>query len=250
MNKMIIIIFILVIKLCLLNAYSFSPSIVSFSASGINSSYIYTVTNDADKVIPIDISINEFSKDIDGNHIQGEIVYDDFIIYPAQFILDAGESRSVQVRWTGEPSVDIEKNYTILCKQVELPKKEIKSDKLAVLITVKMNYQGRLYIEPEKGSPNIMLDAVNSPVNENGEQMLEFIVENIGNIHGDLSDYCFELNLLNEEKTDEVIKTITLTSNDIPKMQSSVLAGIKRRYEIPWPKEIPFGNVNVELRKK
>ncbi|MCK4978799.1 MAG: hypothetical protein KAS62_00315, partial [Candidatus Delongbacteria bacterium] len=92
MNK-VIILFVIVIKICLLNAYTFSPPIVSMSSSGINSSFIYTIKNEDDKVIPIDISINKFSKDIDGNHIQGEIVYDDFIIYPAQFILDVGEKR-------------------------------------------------------------------------------------------------------------------------------------------------------------
>ena len=110
MNK-IMIILVIIIKFCFLNAYTFSPPIVSISPSGINSSFIYTIKNEDDKVVPIDISINKFSKDIDGNHIQGEIVYDDFIIYPAQFILDVGEKRSVQVRWTGKPSTDIEQNY-------------------------------------------------------------------------------------------------------------------------------------------
>ncbi|NOR45847.1 MAG: hypothetical protein GQ534_09705 [Candidatus Delongbacteria bacterium] len=243
------IIFILIIRFCLLNAYTFSPPTVSLSASGINSSFIYTIKNEDDRIVPIDLSINKFSKDIDGNHIQGEIVYDDFIIYPAQFILDVGEKRSVQVRWTGEPKVDIEQNFTILCKEVFLPKKETKSSKVSAIVKVKMNYEGRLYIEPENGYSGIVLDAINSPVNENGEQMLEIVVRNIGNIHGNLSSFNFIVNLF-EGNADEIAQSLTLTSKEIPKMLSSIHAGSKRRYRIPWPEEIPFGNINVELRKK
>ena len=248
MNKVIIM--ILIIKLCFLYSYTFSPPIVSLSPSGINSSYIYTIKNDDDRVIPIDISINEVSKDIDGNHIQGDIVYDDFIIYPAQFILDVGEKRSIQVRWTGEPNVDIEQNYTILCKEVELPQKEIISTEFLAVVKVKMNYAGRLYIEPENGKSDIVLHTVNSPVDENGEQELELIVENMGNMHGNLSEYCFEINFINDESTDEISETLILCQDDLPKMASSIHAGSKRRYQIPWPEEIPFGNINVELRKK
>ena len=244
------IIFILTIRFCLLNAYTFSPSIVSLSPSGINTSFIYTVHNENDRIVPIDISINKFEKDIDGKHIQGEIVYDDFIIYPAQFILDTGEKRSIQVRWVGEPSVEIEKSYTILCKEVLLPQKKVKNSGFNADIKVKMNYEGRLYIEPERGNSKIILKTVNSPVNEQGEQELELIVENIGNIHGDLSGYCFEIHQAKEDDVDNNSKELILSSKDISKMLSSILAGSTRRYKIPWPDEIPFGEINVELRKK
>ena len=119
-----------------MNAYTFSPPIVSLSSSGINSSFIYTFKNENDRIIPIDISINKFSKDIDGNHIQSDIVYDNFIGYPAQFILNVGEKRSVQVRWAGELSTDIEQNYTILCKEVELPQKKVKSSGFKAVVKV------------------------------------------------------------------------------------------------------------------
>ena len=249
MNK-VIILFVIVIKICLLNAYTFSPPIVSMSSSGINSSFIYTIKNEDDKVIPIDISINKFSKDIDGNHIQGEIVYDDFIIYPAQFILDVGEKRSVQVRWTGDPSADIEQNYTILCKEVELPQKQPKSSGFQAVVKVKKNYEGRLYIEPDEGSPDIIIHSIGAPVNEKGEHELEIVVENIGNMHGDLVAYCFEIHQLNDDETGKEFETLILTYKDISKMASSILAKSKRSYKLLWPEELPFGKINVELRKK
>lgn len=229
--------------------YTFSPPTVSLSSSGSNSSFIYTLKNESDYVVPIDISINEFSKDIDGNHIQGEVVYDDFIIYPAQFILDAGEKRSVQVRWIGEPVVDVEKTYTILCKEVLLPDESKKTENKVAVVKIKRNYEGRLYIEPKYCKPDIVIKEVNSPLNSNGEQELEIVVENKGNKHGDLSSFSFEISQQSEDNSDKIYRKV-LTSKDIPKMVSSVLAKKERRYKILWPEEIPFGNISVELKER
>ncbi|MBN2789882.1 MAG: fimbria/pilus periplasmic chaperone [Candidatus Delongbacteria bacterium] len=248
MNKIIVLISILLNGI--LYSYTFSPPTVTLSPSGINSSFIYTLKNESENVVPIDISVNEFSKDIDGNHIQGEVVYDDFIIYPAQFILDAGEKRSVQIRWAGEPSFDIEKSYTVLCKEVLLPENERKNNNKVAIVKVKKNYEGRLYIESENSAPKIALKEINSPVNSDGEQELEIIVENSGNKHGDLSSYCFEISYVSDDDPEKGSKKITLTSKDIPKMISSILAKSTRRYKILWPEEIPFGNISVELKER
>ena len=245
MNKVMIIL-ILIIKFYFLNAYTFFPPQVSMSPSGINSSFIYTIKNENDKIVPIDISINKFSKDIDGDHIQGETVYDDFIIYPAQFILDVGEKRSIQVRWMGESNIDIEQSYTILCKEVELPQKELKSTSFIAVVKVKKNYEGRLYIEPDVGRVDVIISSVSAPLNTKGEQELEIDVENIGNIHTNLVAYCFDIKEAGNLKYD----TVTLTYKDISKMASSILAGNKRRYRIPWPEDLPLGQINVELRKR
>ncbi|NOR45874.1 MAG: hypothetical protein GQ534_09840, partial [Candidatus Delongbacteria bacterium] len=90
------ILFILSIMV-VLNAYTFGPSVVSLTTSGNSSSFLYTISNNENRPIPIDISILKFSKDINGNPIQGEEVLDEFVIYPAQFILRKNEERSIQV---------------------------------------------------------------------------------------------------------------------------------------------------------
>lgn len=228
--------------------YTFSPSTLSMSASGSNSSYIYTIHNESNKLVPIDISINEFSKDIDGNHIQGQIVYDDFIIYPAQFILNPGEKRSIQVRWVGIQSVDIEKNYTIHCKEVLLPEKEQELTGFNAVVKVKKNYMGRLYIKPTKGSPDIHLVSVSAPLNDVGEQMLELIVKNQGNIHGNLAPYSFEVQAI-DETNGNILGSIVLNKEEIPKMASAIHAGAERRYLIPWPKDLPITDLKVNLNK-
>jgi fimbrial chaperone protein len=123
MNKIKCTMLLLIAFSTILNAYTFGPSVVTLSSSGNSSSFLYTISNPENRPIPIDISILKLSKDIDGNPVQGEEVHDEFVIYPAQFILRKNEERSIQVRYVGKQDIEIEKTYMILCKEVELPKK-------------------------------------------------------------------------------------------------------------------------------
>ena len=231
----------------ILNAYTFGPSVVSLKSYGNSSSFLYTITNPENRPIPIDISILKFSKDIDGNAVQGEEVNDDFVIYPAQFILKKNEERSIQVRWVGDSEIKIERSYTILCKEVSLPKKKKEEVGFSASVNVLMNYAGRLYVRPKDAASNIVIESIGAPLNDKGEQELEIVCENKGNLHGKLTSASFYIRQGARKEDSGKLKPVILTMTEVPAMASSILANSKRRFSILWPKNIPLGQINVEL---
>jgi len=233
------------------NAYTFGPSVVTLTTTGNTSSYLYSIVNHEDRIIPIDISINKFSKDIDGNPIQGEEIHDEFVIYPAQFILKKGEERSIQVRWVGKPDLEIEQTYTILCKEIALPrKKKEESIGFSASVNVLMNYAGRLYVKPKEAKSDIIIESIGAPLNDKGEQELEIICINNGNLRGKLINAAFYIRQGARKEDSGNIKPIKLTMRELSGMASAILAKSKKRFSILWPESLPLGQINVELVKE
>lgn len=234
----------------MLNAYTFGPSVVSLASSGNSSSYLYTITNQENRPIPIDISIFKFSKDIDGNVVQGEEVNDEFVIYPAQFILRKNEERSIQIRWVGDSNIKVEQSYSILCKEVALPKKKDEEISFSVSVDILMNYSGRLYVRPKIAASDIIIESIGAPLNDKGEQELEIVCINNGNLHGKLTKAAFYIRQGARKEDSGKLKPVILTMTEVSAMASSILANSKRRFSILWPKNIPLGQINVELIKE
>jgi len=232
------------------NAYTFGPSVVSLNSSGNSSSYLYSIINQDDRIIPIDISIYKFSKDINGNPIQGEEVHDEFVIYPAQFILKKGEERSIQVRWVGKQDIDIEQSYMILCKEIALPEKKNDEVGFSASVNVLMNYAGRIYVKPKVASSDIVIESIGAPLNDNSIQELEIICINNGNLHGKLTNASFLIRQGARKEDSGINKPIVLTTKELPSMSSSILAKSKKRFSIIWPDNLPLGQINVELIKE
>ncbi|MBN2790666.1 MAG: molecular chaperone [Candidatus Delongbacteria bacterium] len=248
-NKKITILYITLLTL-ILNAYTFGPSVVTLTTNGNSSSYLYTISNQEDRPIPIDISILKLTKDIDGNPVQGEEVHDDFVIYPAQFILKKNEERSIQVRYVGKQDIENELSYTIFCKEIELPKKKNNDVSFSASINVLMNYAGRLYVKPINASPDIVIESIGAPLSDKGEQELEIVCINNGNLHGKLTSASFLIRQGARKEDSGNLKPLILTMNEVPAMASSILAKSKRRFRILWPEQIPLGQINVELIKE
>lgn len=232
------------------NAYTFGPSVVTLRTTGNASSYLYTITNSENRVIPIDISIHKFSKDIEGNPIQGEEVHDEFVIYPAQFILKKGQERSIQVRWVGKQDIEVEQSYTILCKEIALPEKKKEETGFSASLNILMNYAGRLYVKPEESKSDIVIESIGAPLNENGEQELEIVCKNNGNLHGKLIHATFLIRQGAKKEDSGNVKPLILTMNELTGMSSSILAKTKRRFSLLWPEGLPLGQINVELIKE
>lgn len=232
-----------------LSAYTFSPSLITLAPYGNNSSAMYTLINTGDRIIPIDITIYELSKDIDGKTIQGMEVLDNFIVYPSQLLLKPNEKRSVQVRWVGDPSIPHEQSFTIFSREVPLPKTDAKKKKSEgatsfIFINVLMNYAGRLYVTPEDAKPEIIIDSVVTRRNELNKPELVITCRNDGTRRGNLKTRRFMVTPVNKGMGQKV----ELTLENVPGMASSILVNGKRRYIIPWPEEIPFGPVKVILK--
>jgi len=124
--------------------------------------------------------------------ISGKEADDDFIIYPAQLVMVPGDEVGVQVRWIGEPALDAERAYTLVAREVPIPRKSgeesAPSVGIRVDITVLINYEVRIYVAPPGAKPKVVVESVTDRPPPAGagpaaSTQLEIILANQGTTH-------------------------------------------------------------------
>lgn len=239
-------------------AYNFSPPVVYLTSTGNSSTFLFTVSNPEDRIIPLDMSVYEVKKDLTGLPVEGEEIIDDFLIYPAQFLLKPKEVKSVQLRWVGDPELLNERTFTFFSREMPIPmdgSKSIAPQGVTARVNVLMNYAVRVYVSTTEAEPDIIIDSVEAKLSDvDGRSIQQLIITclNKGDKHGKLVDAELQISsdipsVYEIETGIENNATVTLSRMEVPGFATSIFAKSRRRYVIPWPEEIPFGPVKVTL---
>lgn len=240
------------------SAYTVTPNLVTLRATGGESSAFLQLENKQMKATAVEITIHEHHKDLDGNTIGGKEAGDDFIIYPAQLVMMPGDEVGVQVRWVGEPTLSAERAYTIVTREVPIPRKAADEPDIGagirVDVTVLVNYEGRIYVTPQGAKPKVVVESVTERTRPAGggpgtaeSALLEVILANQGTAHQSMATMALVLVPLGPTGAPLTQHAVTLTARDVPAMTRHLLAGDRRRFLIPRPAGLPAGPVRVIL---
>jgi len=231
-------------------AYSFSPSVASLSPSGKNSSQLYSLNNESDKPVAIEISITRFKRDTSGTAVDtDEDAMANFMVYPARIVLMPKESRLAQVAWIGPGDVKEERAYHIFAKQVPIPlgeeKEELLPGKARMEISVLFNYRGIIYITPKNAKPKVVVESVAGWEGDAAE--LSVTCANRGTGLADMKAYDLLIAPLDREGGVPTGKEVVLAHSD-HKVGTKFLPGDLLQIVLPWPKSLPKGPVKVEIK--
>ncbi len=244
------------------SAYSVTPSLLTLRTVGSGSSTFLHLANKAMKPVALEITIHEHRRDLDGKTIpiQGAEANDDFIIYPAQLVMMPGDEVSVQVRWIGEPALDSERAYTLVTREVPIPRKAADqaddSTGARIEITVLTNYEVRIYVTPPGAKPKVVVESVAErtqaePADEGpvgaASALLEVILANQGTARQVMTNMSLVFMPLDPAGKPLKQHAVTLAATKVPGMSSPLLAGDRRRLLIPRPAGLPAGPVRVTL---
>ncbi len=255
-----------------LAAFTFSPISQEFSEEGKNSSHVFTINNDSltDRIA---VKVSVFRRNM--NEKGEETLEDssgDFLIYPAQSILNPGESRSVRIKWQGGAVRKQEKAYRIIAEQlpVDFRQEENRSNGGGIRFTFR--YEGSLYVVPPgaeadikllsiesvpgekiirevvrtvtreipsedpEGAPQIITEEIVEQVEEEGPSRLKLLFENAGNRHAILGN----LNIQLKSRFD-LFEPMTLGPEDLEGANGeNILAGNRRSFLIPVSLGVPL----------
>ena len=170
---------ILILFLLSFNSFSFKLSPMSYSIIGGSQKQniaTFTVSNDSDASIAVQLEVKVRSMNPDGTEDLPET--DEFLIFPDQLVLSPKSRRVVKVRWTKGEVKDIERSFRLIAEQLPIDmnkKKDTKTD-----IKILLRYVAALYVTPKKTSAEVKV--FSSKISKDLKK-IDFIVENVGNIH-------------------------------------------------------------------
>ncbi len=226
-------------------AFTLQPIGQVLDASGSGTSAVYEVRNPGGEPVAVQFRVAHLVKHADGSEDLSRIEEDDFLIYPPQMVIPAGTTRSVRVRWIGDPRPDRELSYRFLADQVPvvLPSVDPPVEDGAN-VSVQFIYQvhGTLFVRPPHTRPE--LDVVGAWPTVDGEGLV-LRIENPGTQRGWVRDFTLRLVVGG--------RAALLTAAEAPALEGlPILAGGAREVVVPWPDGVsgPIDEVHLKVPRR
>ena len=233
MKKVLFIVFLLV-SICAVSAFQFSPLEQVFEPSGANSQKTYTVVNDSEDQIAIEFSVLQRDQDASGEEVRNASAAE-FVISPTKVIVAPSSTYVVRVKYIGPSTVTVEKAYRLVAKQMAYSLG--KSQTTQSMFNFLYIYYSSLYVTPSETVVRVEISSAKARLDADGNQVMDVTIRNRGNVHQILLDAHVTLR-------DSSGKTVALEGSDaLPTIDSmNILARKSVTKTIPWPADLPFVN--------
>ena len=222
MRRLFALLFLLTFMSLALFAYQFSPLNVTFEPSGGGSAKVYTIVNDSDSAIAIEVSAVKRSITIDGEEYN-EDASQYFTIQPSKMIINPQSTQLVRVQYRGPRTVTEELSFRIISEQIPYST-GAKSEGEGQMISFLFVYSTSAYVQPGK-----IVEKVETTASINEDGKLEIVFTNKGSVHQLLNDLSVTIKGNNGS-------TYTLTDEDMGAIKgSNLLCGASLRIVIDVP---------------
>ena len=222
MRRLFALLFLLTFMSLALFAYQFSPLNVTFEPSGGGSAKVYTIVNDSDSAIAIEVSAVKRSITIDGEEYN-EDASQYFTIQPSKMIINPQSTQLVRVQSRGPRTVTEELSFRIISEQIPYST-GAKSEGEGQMISFLFVYSTSAYVQPGK-----IVEKVETTASINEDGKLEIVFTNKGSVHQLLNDLSVTI-------TGNNGSNYTLTDEDMGAIKgSNLLCGASLRIVMDVP---------------
>ena len=222
MRRLFALLFLLTFMSLALFAYQFSPLNVTFEPSGGGSAKVYTIVNDSDSAIAIEVSAVKRSITIDGEEYN-EDASQYFTIQPSKMIINPQSTQLVRVQYRGPRTVTEELSFRIISEQIPYST-GAKSEGEGQMISFLFVYSTSAYVQPGK-----IVEKVETTASINEDEKLEIVFTNKGSVHQLLNDLSVTIKGNNGS-------SYTLTDEDMGAIKgSNLLCGASLRIVMDVP---------------
>lgn len=219
-------------------AFKLDPISRVFEPAGAGATQSYEVINDSAEQIAVELSIAERKISLEGQETT-ESADDDFLVYPSQIVLPPQGVQSVRVTWLGNPNPEKELAYRIIAEQLPINlnnPEESQAETTSGAVKVMFRYMGSVYIRPKNAESKVVLNGITHEKGTDGNDRLVITFDNQGTRRAVLSE--LNLNLTSQGSQ------LTLKPEQLEGVNNGViLAGNQRRFSMPWPQQLPIGEV-------
>lgn len=223
---------LLVVAVCAVSAFQFSPLEQTFKPTGEDSLKTYTIVNDSDDEIAISLSVVVRDQDAEGNELRSDASAQ-FQISPAKVRVKPQSTVLVRVKYMGPSTVTVEKAYRLIAEQV--PYSQGKSDTSQSMFNFLYVYATSLYVSPSDEVKKVEISSIAARTDSEGNKVMDVTIRNRGNVHQILIDSTLTVK---GPKGDSVVLS---GSDQLAGMDSiNILARKTVTKTIPWPEGLAF----------
>lgn len=227
------------------SSFQLSPNVVDLRPVGREMVQDFFVASTGDE--PVAVQIQMVKREIAPDGTESNITEDqNFLVYPPQMIVKPGQQQVVKVTWVGETDLTDEIAYRAIAEQlpINLAIQKIDDVKgIPIAITLTSKYIASVYVTPNGATPNLVLEEAIPGQNAERKPNLVLTFHNQGNTRGYVGNEKQELKLVSVNSPE---KNVIIPGENIQDERGTViLAGNKRQFILPWPKELPVGPVTA-----
>ena len=180
-KRLLLILLISLLTVFTLSAYQLSPLNVTYDSRGADSAKVYTIVNDSDSPIALQLVSQKRNVDLDGNEYTEEAP-EYFSIQPNKMIIRPNSTQLVRVQYRGPSTLPKELAFRIVSEQIpySLGAQEAQSGQMISFLFV---YSTSAYVKPER-----VIESTETSAEINEEGKLEILITNTGTVHQLLND--------------------------------------------------------------
>jgi fimbrial chaperone protein len=231
-RKFLVTLLVLVCTLVPLFAFQFSPLEQSFAPTGANSTKTYTIVNDSNDSIAVEISALTRDMDRSGKEIN-ESASAYFSIVPSKVILRPQSSQIVRVQYRGPRTVPTELSFRLRAEQI--PYSQGRATEGQSMFNFLYVYTTSLYVTPARSTARVEVDAAKPTLTSDGRQVMTLTLSNTGTIHQ-------ILNAVEIEVTNNATRQSVVYQGEALGFVNglNLLAGKTVSVQVAWPQNMQF----------
>jgi fimbrial chaperone protein len=212
-------------------AFSLTPIEAELSPSGQGASQVVRLQNTLDEPLAIEIDVKHREMGRHGEDVLSD-AEDDFMVFPAQVVLQPGQSQSVRVQYVGPPLAR-ERAYRLIAEQMPVDVGQAPQNGGRMRVLVK--YVASLYVRPRDARPAVALRRA-ATVQDGGRRWLELEIANDGTAHQVLKGLSVRGGA--PGLAGEALKAL---------VGENLLAGAVRVFRLPAPAGVELGPLALQL---
>ena len=231
-KKTLLTLIVLIFAVVPVFSFQFSPLEQTFAPSGANSTKTYTIVNDSNDSIAVEISA--LTRDLDSNGREvNENAAAYFSIVPSKVILRPQSSQIVRVQYRGPRTVPTELSFRLRAEQI--PYSQGRATEGQSMFNFLYVYTTSLYVSPSRTVSRVQVDAARPTLTADGRQVMTLSVSNAGTIHQILNGARVEV--VNNATRQSVIyegEALGFVNG------LNLLAGKRVNVQVAWPQNMQF----------
>ena len=221
-------------------AMTVQPVVLNLSTSGRGMSQVVTVENTFANPLPVEIRIQELALGQDG--VQGTGTDPgDLLVFPAQALIQPGQTQSFRVQYVGDPDLARSKHYYVTVAQLPVQMPQGQS-----AIQILYNFQVLVSVSPAGARPALAISGAEVAHNAEGRPIPAITVTNSSTAHGYLSNG--RLRIIQRDGSGREVFRRNLPGPEIQQTVGFGLIGAGQTRRVLIPIELPTDGGTIEAQ--